>query len=135
MFGKVRSFSDEIERVANAMMNAQVAIYPVDCTGLGKNSRANAASTMRILAERTGGKTYVNRNDIEMAVRTSMDDGATYYTLEYYPENKNWDGKFRVIQVKTARAGRCFAQSSGILRPESRRTEKRRRQRSGQKSE
>jgi hypothetical protein len=34
-----------------------------------------------------------------------MDDGATYYTLEYYPENKNWDGKFRVIQVKTARPG------------------------------
>ena len=105
MFGKVRGFSDEIERVANAMMNAQVAIYPVDCTGLGKNSRATAASTMRILAERTGGKTYVNRNDIEMALRTSMDDGATYYTLEYYPENKNWDGKFRVIQVKTARPG------------------------------
>jgi VWFA-related protein len=101
--GKVHSFSDEIERVANAMMNAQVAIYPVDCAGLGKDSRATAASTMRILAERTGGKTYVNRNDIEMAVRTSMDDGATYYTLEYYPENKNWDGKFRVIQVKTTR--------------------------------
>lgn len=105
MSGKVRGFSDEIERVANAMMNAQVAIYPVDCAGLGKDSRANAAGTMRILAERTGGKTYVNRNDIEMAVRTSMDDGATYYTLEYYPENKNWDGKFRVIQVKTARPG------------------------------
>lgn len=105
MSGKTRSFSDEIERVANAMMNAQVAIYPVDCTGLGKDSRANAASTMRVLAERTGGKTYVNRNDIEMAVRTSMDDGATYYTLEYYPENRNWDGKFRVIQVKTARPG------------------------------
>jgi len=103
--GKVRGFSDEIERVANAMMNAQVAIYPVDCTGLGRDSRSNAANTMRVLAERTGGKTYVNRNDIEMAVRTSMDDGATYYTLEYYPENKNWDGKFRVIQVKTARPG------------------------------
>ena len=103
--GKARGFSDEIERVANAMMNAQVAIYPVDCTGLGKNSRATAAITMRVLAERTGGKTYVNSNDIEMALRTSMDDGVTYYTLEYYPENKNWDGKFRVIQVKTARPG------------------------------
>ena len=103
--GKMRSFSDEIEHVANAMMNAQVAIYPVDCTGLGKNNRAAAASTMRLLAERTGGKTSVNTNDIEMALRTSMDDGATYYTLEYYPENKNWDGKFRVIQIKTVRLG------------------------------
>lgn len=113
MSGKVRSFSDEIERVANAMMNAQVAIYPVDCTGLGKDSRATAASTMHILAERTGGKTYVNRNDIEMAVRTSMDDGATYYTLEYYPENKNWDGKFRVIQVKTTHPGATLRYRQG----------------------
>jgi hypothetical protein len=100
-----RTFNDEVERVANAMMNAQVAIYPVDCTGLSQNSRANAAGTMRLLAERTGGKTYVNRNDVDMAVRTSLDDGATYYTLEYYPENKNWNGKFRVIQVKSDRGG------------------------------
>jgi len=100
-----RTFSNEVERVANAMMNAQVAIYPVDCSGLAQNSRANAASTMRVLAERTGGQTFVNRNDLDMAVRTSMDDGATYYTLEYYPQNKTWDGKFRVIQVKTTRPG------------------------------
>jgi VWFA-related protein len=100
-----RTFTDEVERVANAMMNAQVAIYPVDCSGLSQNSRANAASTMRLLAERTGGMTYVNRNDLDMAVRTSLDDGATYYTLEYYPQNKNWDGKFRVIQIRTERPG------------------------------
>ena len=100
-----RTFSNEVERVANAMMNAQVAIYPVDCSGLAQNSRANAASTMRVLAERTGGQTFVTRNDLDMAVRTSMDDGATYYTLEYYPQNKTWDGKFRVIQVKTTRPG------------------------------
>ena len=100
-----RSFNDEVERVANAMMNAQVAIYPVDCSGLAQNSRANVAATMRLLAERTGGKVSINRNDIDMSVRTSMDDGATYYTLEYYPHNKTWDGKFRVIQVKAARPG------------------------------
>src|SRR2546430_3743406 len=77
-----RSFSNEVERVANAMMNAQVAIYPVDCSVVAQNSRAHAASTMRVLAERTGGKTYINRNDVDMGVRTSMDDGTTYYTLE-----------------------------------------------------
>src|SRR5438270_13875420 len=40
-----------------------------------------------------------------MAVRTSMDDGATYYTLVYYTQYQTWDGKFRVIQVKTTRPG------------------------------
>jgi len=99
-----RSFQDEVERVANAMMNAQVAIYPVDCSGVAQNSRANAAATMRVLAERTGGVTYVNRNDVDAEIRTSMEDGSTYYTIEYYPQNKTWDGRFRAIQVKTTRA-------------------------------
>lgn len=111
--GNARTFSDEVEHVANAMMNAQVAIYPVDCSGVAQNSRANAASTMRVLAERTGGKTYVNRNDVDMGVRTSMDDGATYYTLEYYPQNKTWDGKFRVIQVKTTLPGASLRYRQG----------------------
>ena len=34
-----------------------------------------------------------------------MEDGSTYYTLGYYPENKVWDGKFRRITVKVARPG------------------------------
>jgi hypothetical protein len=55
---------------------------------------------MRSLADRTGGKAFYNRNDIDVGIRTSLEDGSTYYTLEYYPENKTWDGKFRVIQIK-----------------------------------
>jgi VWFA-related protein len=97
--------SDEVERVANAMMNAQVAIYPVDSTGLGQHSRSNAAGTMRTLADRTGGLTYINGNEVDTGIRTGMEDGATYYTLEYYPQKKTWDGKFRAIQVKTSRPG------------------------------
>jgi VWFA-related protein len=107
------TFNDEVERVANAMMNAQVAIYPVDCSGVAQNSRANAAATMRVLADRTGGKTFINRNDVDMELRTSMEDGATYYTLEYYPQNKNWDGKFRVIQVKTNQEGATLRYRQG----------------------
>lgn len=102
-FGGARTFSDAVERVANNMMNAQVAIYPVDCSGVAQNSRANAAATMRVLAERTGGVTHVNRNDVNAEIRTSMEDGSTYYTIEYYPQNKTWDGRFRSIQVKTTR--------------------------------
>jgi hypothetical protein len=62
-------------------------------------------STMSDLAEKTGGRAFYNVNNIETAVRKSMEDGSTYYTLGYYPANKDWDGKFRRITVKTARAG------------------------------
>lgn len=65
----------------------------------------NSHSTMNTVAEQTGGKAFYNTNNIEKAIRDGMDDGSTYYTLGYYPENKNWDGKFRKIAVKVNRAG------------------------------
>jgi hypothetical protein len=65
----------------------------------------DAHATMNTVAEQTGGKAYYNTNNIDKAIRESMDDGATYYTLGYYPENKDWDGKFRKIAVKLSRSG------------------------------
>jgi hypothetical protein len=60
---------------------------------------------MNDMAERTGGKAFYNRNDIGSAIGKSIEDGSIYYTLAYYPENKNWNGKFRKIQVKVNRSG------------------------------
>lgn len=65
----------------------------------------NAHGAMQELAERTGGKAFYNRNDIDVAIKKSINDGSTYYTLGYYPENKNWNGKFRKIHMKVARQG------------------------------
>lgn len=65
----------------------------------------NAHSTMNSVAEQTGGKAFYNTNDLNRAIRDSMEDGSTYYTLGYYPENKNWDGRFRRISVKVSRPG------------------------------
>jgi VWFA-related protein len=78
-------------------------------TGRNMNREAEermaSRSTMIDLAEKTGGKAYYNTNNIEGAVRKSLEDGSTYYTLGYYPENKTWDGKFRRIAVKATRPG------------------------------
>lgn len=65
----------------------------------------NVHSAMEELAERTGGKAFYNRNDLDNAIRKSIEDGSTYYTVGYYPEDKNWNGKFRKIHVKVAREG------------------------------
>ncbi|HEY6349718.1 MAG TPA: VWA domain-containing protein [Candidatus Angelobacter sp.] len=62
-------------------------------------------STMNDLAEETGGLAFYNTNSIELALRTDLSDGSTYYTLGYYPQDKKWDGKFRKIQVKADRPG------------------------------
>jgi VWFA-related protein len=98
-------YSGMVERIADAMMRGQVAVYPIDAAGVTVNDRFPALSTMQSISERAGGKTFYNRNDLEVGVRTSINDGSTYYTMEYYPSNRNWNGKFRKIEVKVNRPG------------------------------
>jgi VWFA-related protein len=137
VFTGTRNYGPEIAAAAQALTDAQVAIYPVDARGLVASSYFSAANSgtdrfgrslgrsgrmatalnnesgalqaahdsMQDLAERTGGKAFYNRNDIDSAIARSIDDGSTYYTLAYYPENKNWNGRFRKIHVKVARPG------------------------------
>jgi len=66
---------------------------------------ANVHGAMQDMADRTGGKAFYNRNDIDNAIRRGIEDGSTYYTLGYYPSNKDWKGKFRKIKVKVGREG------------------------------
>jgi VWFA-related protein len=100
-----KDYATQVQKLADAMMAAQVAVYPVDAAGVGRNDHLASQHTANDMAERTGGKAFHNTNDLETSMRTSIDDGSTYYTLEYYPNNKRWDGQFRVIQVKTSRPG------------------------------
>jgi hypothetical protein len=57
------------------------------------------------MADRTGGRAFYNTNGIDSAIRKSIEDGSTYYTLAYYPEDKNWNGRFRKIHIKVNRSG------------------------------
>jgi VWFA-related protein len=104
-------YSRQVEMMSDALMEAQIAIYPIDPAGLTGESfrpllnRFGPQSTLREMAERTGGKAFMNRNDIDVGIRSSMDDGSSYYTTSYHPANKTWDGKMRKIEVKTSRPG------------------------------
>jgi len=69
------------------------------------NELMAARGAMQEIAEDTGGRAYYNRNDIGNAIRLSIEDGSTYYTLGYYPENKSWDSRFRKTSVKVTRPG------------------------------
>ncbi|HZD92738.1 MAG TPA: VWA domain-containing protein, partial [Candidatus Sulfotelmatobacter sp.] len=131
-FAGTRNYGPQIAELADSLIDAQIAMYPVDARGLvpssvfdvsntgrdrmgrsmARNGRMGSAmaaesamlqnvhGTMQEIADRTGGKAFYNTNDIDGAIRNSVDDGSTYYTLAYYPENKNWNGKFRKVHVK-----------------------------------
>lgn len=59
-------------------------------------------ATMLQLADQTGGTPFYNSNALKQALAKAIDNGANYYTLAYSPEDNNFDGKFRKIQIKLA---------------------------------
>ncbi|HEV8384678.1 MAG TPA: VWA domain-containing protein [Candidatus Acidoferrales bacterium] len=126
-----RTFYAETDKAARALSNANVAVYPVDARGLmgafpnpnfnrmgsqtGRsaprpmlttlNDLGSNIDTMQILADKTGGKAYYNRNDIDGAVRSAIEDSRVSYVLGYYPTHGRWDGRFVPLNVKVNRPG------------------------------
>jgi VWFA-related protein len=126
-----RIFNEETDRVARAVNDANIAIYPVDARGLMTDPSMSASvrgpavsapnskrptiprmsfhppnlDTMQILAERSGGRAYFNTNDLTGAVRNAVNDSRVTYTLGFYPASDDWDGKFHEIKVKVDRGG------------------------------
>lgn len=115
------TFFDELEHTLRALNHADVAVYPVDARGLmvdplfsastrGSTARPKIWSpkyhdTMNVLADRTGGKAYYNRNDLDGAVREVFQDTAVTYTVGFYSDHPEMDGKFREIKVKVNKPG------------------------------
>ena len=77
------------------------------------DERLVAQASMVELADLTGGRACINRNDIDNAVARSVADGSSYYTLAYYPTNKTWHGEFRTIHIRVARKGVQLRYRSG----------------------
>jgi VWFA-related protein len=128
-----RGYGDQLAYLGSLLADAQVAVYPIDARGLigspfynvannisgqggagglamkaeGKQSEElfQSHAAMLDIADKTGGKAYYNRNDIDNALGDGIEDGSTYYMVGYYPQNKKWDGRFRKIEVKTRRHG------------------------------
>ncbi len=120
-FGGV--FSSEVRETAALLAAAQVAVYPVDVSGLtlrqvvldpslgaasgsslplGENTDEFA---MEDLARETGGKSFFGTNAVDDALLHGLQHGSDYYTLAYAPENHNWNGLYRKIEVKVGLKG------------------------------
>ena len=118
-----RIYATDFLRISEKLADHQIAIYPVDARGLvaddadairirrttAINPRTPSEKAfeyhvmMNELADLTGGRAFYNRNDTALAVVEALEDGTTYYTLGYYPQRNEWDGKFRRIKVEVDR--------------------------------
>jgi hypothetical protein len=136
------NIDSEFRQTIDLLARNQIAVYPVDARGVldspgmrpdsgvtannnGNPSDMNSAksafeqsvaaehSTMERLAFSTGGRSFINDNDLSKAAARAIDLGSNYYTLSYTPTNTNWHGDFRKIEVKLARQGYTLAYRRG----------------------
>jgi VWFA-related protein len=117
----------QLEASINAAVKANLAIYPIDTRGLmadppgGGASKAasrgsgaftgsaynsqraginNSQETLSTLAADTGGKVFLDSNDIAAGITQAQQDMKSYYLIGYYSTNAAEDGKYRKISVK-----------------------------------
>ena len=121
----------EIKKTADLLTASKIAVYPVNAQGImndhwleggGGSGRATLNSiagvggdsddramqimAMEKLANDTGGKAFINTNDLHMAIKRAVNDGAQYYTIAYTPTNNKLDGSYRRVEVKVNAAGK-----------------------------
>jgi VWFA-related protein len=117
----------QLEASINAAVKANVSIYPIDTRGLmaappgGGASKAasrgagnfngssynsqraginNSQETLMTLASETGGKAFVDSNDLTVGIEHAQRELRSYYILGYYTTNAAEDGRYRRISVK-----------------------------------
>jgi VWFA-related protein len=117
----------QLEATINAATKANVAIYPLDARGLmgdPPGGAANSASsrgsgmftgstinsqrasvndsqeTLSTLAADTGGKVFLDSNDLALGMSQVQEQFRSYYILGYNTTNSTLDGKYRKITVK-----------------------------------
>jgi VWFA-related protein len=57
-------------------------------------------STMLELSSRTGGRAFLNANDIRGAIEAAFNDFACSYRLGFYPQGVNTNGEYHEIEVR-----------------------------------
>ena len=99
-FGRVRAPGMGNSPMASDTHNAMV-------------TNAEEEASMRQIAKETGGKAYINTNGLRDAVADAIQNGSSYYTIAYIPENKNFNGSFRKLQVRVDGGGLNLAYRDG----------------------
>jgi len=119
--------SDALARILGP---AQIAAYPVDgralltrktpesqwdlddqmggVLGIGmpaQSSEPIGTDSMQMLADETGGRAFVNTNDLTGAIRDAVEDSAVTYTLGFYIDSGSLDGKFHELKVLVHHSG------------------------------
>jgi len=107
----------DLDDLLNTANRNNVSLYPVDPRGLlvgsdrpvtlvpfmrGEGVSVSPQDLFRVLADQTGGRAVVNRNDLGPAISQVSLDSSAYYLLGYVSPHPN-DGKFHAVTVRLNR--------------------------------
>src|SRR5712664_552767 len=102
--GNVISDPGDTGRDANGRMALTVDAH-MNANSKEIFERFNKEESLTKVAQETGGRVFLNTNDLDRAIVESVRDSSTFYQVGYYPSHKQWDGKFHTIKVKVAGDG------------------------------
>jgi|SRR5579864_1554022 len=121
----------------DAARRADVPVYTLDPRGLVQPETATkgmccASSAQRAtiqgritiqqdwlssIATNTGGRAFINQNNLTGAIDEIVSDNSSYYLLGYYPDPFVRDGKFHDLKVTVTRPGVHLRARTGYLAP------------------
>jgi hypothetical protein len=111
---------NDLKYVFDAANRANTSIYTIDPRGLApfeydinqgvalerdRDHLRQTSDTLKIVAEETGGRAIVGRNDFLGGLRQMLQDSSSYYLLGYNSSVAKNDGKFHPIKVRVKRPG------------------------------
>jgi VWFA-related protein len=122
----------ELRGLTNAANRANVSVYTIDPRGLvgttdagrqldqdeWKTHLMKTQSTLRFIAESTGGLAVVNDNDLTTALKRIDAETSDYYMLAYYSSNSDATKRTRAVEVKVKRPDvKVWSRSAYKLKP------------------
>jgi VWFA-related protein len=119
--------NSQLRSTVNAAVRANVSFYPIDTRGLvaeaplgdatvgsqrgtrafsgqGQRQRRerfnDSQDTLVTLAEDTGGRVFLNDNNLTMGIKRAQQEISSYYILGYYSTNTTGDGRYRRVKIR-----------------------------------
>ncbi len=108
---ETKDFSQDMKEAAQALNDANVALYAVDARGLvggfGKvwGFTIPGLDTVNTLAGLTGGRAYYADNGLDSLIAEAVEDSELIYTLGFYPSQESQDGDWHKLKVLVDRRG------------------------------
>ncbi len=100
-------------KTITALNEANVAVNTVDSRGMFRGGDPNSPSnrlggtldTLQEIADRTGGRAYIRRNDLDNAMEEGIEASRSTYTLGFYLTPADRDERFHALKVLARRPG------------------------------